>query len=220
MDRRWKEWKNNFGITGVVAWNPLADGNCLFSSISEAVDPHLKCTIDHLRYYAALQIMREDKESVEIMITNYRIEVEKGDFKGRWDPTKCTTAAELSDAIIAPVHTRRGFDFQGDSIILSMLSKILQLDIIVFEQEKSSGYSCLGGDDEKKNLYTIFLLRENKNHYQALGVCKGEDSVQSLFESDNLPPTFRNYLDKQDKKGREHEKLSLRKKLESKSLKC
>lgn len=203
MSRRWKDWDNKFGIKDVVVWNPPGDGNCLFSSISEAVDPHLKCTIEHLRYYAALQILREDKESVDLMINVYRDEVERKQFCGAWNPLKCTTPQELSEAIIEPVYSGKGFDFQGDDIVLNMLSKILHLDIVVFDQEKSFGYTCVGGGSQEKNKYTIFLLLQTRGckHYQALGVCRTADTVQSLFESNNLPANFKNYIDMVDAAG-------------------
>jgi hypothetical protein len=210
-ERKWKEWKNNYGIKGVLVWDPPGDGSCLFSAVRECIHPQLICTNDHLRYYSALQILREDKESIDnIILPTYRQEVENKEFHGAWDPMKCEGAEQIAEAIVEPFHSGKGFDFQGDDTILCMLSKILGIDFFMFN---STGkfpelvpVGVVGDDGGKgnkleKNKYTVFLEYERKNskHYRALGVeYENGRLVQTMFPSNNLPANFKDYIDRRN----------------------
>ena len=151
--KQWKEWKNKFGIENVLVWNPPGDGNCLFTSMSEALAPRLNYSVKELRYLAAQQVLNEDEDSItKVILPSYCEEYRRGEFVGGWNPLNCKTARDLADAILLPLSSDKGMDFQGDDVILNMLSKILKINIIVLDQEKSSGFTLIGNNDqEEKN---------------------------------------------------------------------
>jgi hypothetical protein len=199
--RKWKKWSNNYDIDNALYYDPPRDGNCLLSCIREATYPQLDVSIDLLRYYASLQILREDKDYINnVILAYYREEVERKQFAGAWNPMTCKDAEGLAEAIVEPVHSGKGMNFQGDNIILAMLGKILKLDFIVFDdQRRFPDVTRVVGDEKSGHLYTIFLEYQTggSKHYRALGVeNNGGEFVQTLFFTKNLPENFKSYMDK------------------------
>lgn len=213
MSSTWSYWENNLGIKDVWYHNPKADGNCLFSSIAEGLVPAFETSSDQLRMYAAQQLLQQDDEWFQTVLTFYRDEVTQKQFDGSWSPHKISTKHQLAAEIIKPIHTGQPMDFQGDSIILGLLSKALGVNFIIFEQQKSHGYSQF---DNAKNKFTMFILYQNIQnpksgfsfkHYQVLGVRCENDSIQSIFDSKSIPSNFDVYLKRTDAIGKKHAEL-------------
>lgn len=226
MTLRWKKWVNNRGIDGMIVWNPPKDGNCLFSVLSEAISPHLILSPDDLRHLAAKQILKEDEDIFQnVTMVAYRMEVDDGQFTGDWNPYKCETRQDFAKALTDPIKTQHWMGFQGDDIVLSLLAKALNIEIIAFDQKNPKSYTCISfidGCDEKyqkdskitakltseagfrgSNDYTIFIFYENRGckHYQSLGVPRmnGDgEGVQTIFLSKDLPRNVADFLDMAD----------------------
>lgn len=204
MTSVWQKWLNNFGIRDSWFYNPPGDGNCLFASIAEGLRPVLNITVNQLRWWASREVLKQDEEWFKLALITYREEVDRRQFEGAWSPYQCKTKEDLAVAILAPLHTKRAMDFQGDFFILLLLSKALRLDFIILEHQKGHGYTRVENPEEK-NKYTLFLLFQNKGlykHYQCLGVDAMERGVQSIFYSNDLPENFQRYLSEEEVRGK------------------
>jgi hypothetical protein len=211
----WVIWKNKFGIENALTYSPKGDGNCLLSSIAEGLQPVLMTNVNQLRYWAAQQLLMESDEWAQLAITSYREECNRGQFDGKWSPHECNSKEELAAAITAPLYTGDAMAFQGDAFILVLLSKALKIDFVVFEHQKSFGYTRID-NHEKKNQQTIFLLYQNEvhpktkfsyKHYQVLGIECVDNNIQSIFDSNFLPDNFAKYLHDEENRNKENELL-------------
>lgn len=220
VECKWKDLNRNpFGLEGVVVFDPPGDGNCLFRSISEQL---ILAGIDYstkdLRALAAENLENWDQASFDSAMVTYRIDkkeaVEEAERTNQslpsmfvnWNPDTTTTTDQLAKAIMRPVYSNNGFDFQGDNIILAFLRKGLDIDFIVFDTNNPNSATRICGD--KKSPFTAFLIlrksRSGANHYQALGISFDSDDgqnthFQAIFPSNNLPKQFADHLMRIDK---------------------
>lgn len=209
MTKEWNPWENNTRYElndSLVCWNPPGDGNCMLAAFSEGVKPLCMVTPEELRKIAADEILNLENLWFIALLDVYRREQIEKKFVGKWNPQACRTRRELADAVLLPVKSGNGFDFQGDAIILDLLSKHFSLDVVVYEKKYGEKYlrrtNSGSASDENPNkfLFTIFLYYTDggnhlSKHYQLLGVDKGKNKgIQSIFEKPFIPSVF-NLLD-------------------------
>ena len=166
------------------------DGNCQFRSLEEALkgDTSLKFSHKKLRRLIAEHILTISDLEFKEIIENYRIEKENGEFYGEWDPNVIKTKRQLSLEIKKP-----GFHFEGDHVTLSLLSKILQIDIIIFNQNSHNITKI--ENDNLKFVILNFIQSGNTGHYKTIGF-KQDKRIFTLFNRNNLPDDIITLLDK------------------------
>jgi hypothetical protein len=148
-------------IKKFVVKDSKPDGNCQFRSISQAVG------ISHilLRKLAAWYILDIPQEELDHILTIYRQEKKHGEFRGNWNPDNIHTRQDLSLQLIKP-----GFNFEGDDITLSILSKVLELDFIIITEISSIKY-INKIQTTGNNFFIIlnFISFGNSGHYRTVG---------------------------------------------------
>ena len=117
------------------------------------------------------------------ILDNYKLEEENGEFHGHWDPNKIKTKKQLSLEI-----KKSGFNFEGDNYTLSILSKILKLDFIIFNNES---YSIIKIEhNERKVVLLDFIKIGNTGHYKTIGKLNENQNVDTIFNKNDLPEIF------------------------------
>ena len=176
-----------------------ADGNCLFHCVSEALNKSYnpdKFIFDFqdMRKKASEQVT---EDNFDVILANYKAMQYIGEFEGGWDPSTVRTVDELKRIIeISEDH------FWGDHIIIQLLQKSLNVNIILLNNDKEFLWS------EETNLsaeerFNIHPLAHNINehplsillyyidgiHFQLVGYFNGK-FIQTIFKTDKLPSEF------------------------------
>lgn len=157
-----------------------ANGDCLFHCLSEAINLDNICRGDISNLYD-VQTLRTKaskeftNENFELILQNYKIEKEVGEFQGDWDPESINSIEELQNELC-----KTGNNFWGDHIIIQLLSQALKVNIIVLN----------GDEDFEKLSYNIvetlgskgyiIIYFENNCHYKLVGKFNGKKIV-SVF---------------------------------------
>lgn len=166
--------------------NCEGDGNCQFRSIQEAIKgSSLKFTHRKLRGLVADFILRKLSDpDFKLLLDNYKIEKNNGDFIGEWNPFSVKTKRQFIKQVKKP-----GFHFEGDDTTLSLLSKALKADFVIFNQTvNNTNITELSHDHD---IIIILLFTNSGNHsghYQTVGVKHNNlKKVQTLFNRKKLP---------------------------------
>lgn len=169
-----------------------SDGNCMFSSIAEAIninndysnDYHEPLTSDDIRVMTSQQI---NKENFRQILEAYITQVECCEFEGEWNPDEIDTISKLKDIIKTSGNT-----FWGDHISLQLISKKLKIKFIILSScseyiKNINRYKVylLGESIEKNNKYIILNYKDNI-HFQLIGYFNGNKMV-TIFNYDDLP---------------------------------
>jgi hypothetical protein len=196
-------WEPFYKFDKFFIKDTLPDGNCQFRAISEALrsmrsadtealrsaNPEAmrsdaKLNHKQLRKLIAEYIINLSDEEFKDIINYYRIEKTNHEFIGKWDPFKVKTKSALARHI-----KKSGFHFQGDNLTLSLLSRILDVDFIIFGKESITELSHTHP--------RIIMLYYTGDHYQTIGIKeKGIRKIITLFDRHNLPDTIRILIDK------------------------
>lgn len=152
-------------VTGskFVVTDVKPDGNCQFRAISNAVG------VSHriLRKAVAKYILSIPIEEFRHIISIYREEKKYKEFVGQWNPDTIKNRKELSFEI-----SKNGFNFQGDYITLSILSKILRMDFIIIKTFSIPTNNYLEKIETPGNQRFIILdlnVFGNSGHYKTVG---------------------------------------------------
>lgn len=180
-------WEPFYKFDKFFIKDTLPDGNCQFRAISEAMrNTRSDAKLNHkqLRKLIAEYIINLSDEEFKDIINYYRIEKTNHEFIGKWDPFKVKTKSALARHI-----KKSGFHFQGDNLTLSLLSRILDVDFIIFGKESITELS--------HSHPRIIMLYYTGDHYQTIGIKeKGIRKIITLFDRHNLPDTIRILIDK------------------------
>ena len=171
-----------------------SNGDCLFHVLSEALNSKLILDnkepiydYENLRLIASNEINRENYDYI---LNSYKLEKELNEFNGDWDPTKINTIEELQKEL-----QTCGNNFWGDHIILQLLQKKLEFNIIVLnsdnycnsdnieERFKILPLASLDLDNYK---YTIIIYYLEESHFQLVGHFDGNKMI-TLFTKEELP---------------------------------
>lgn len=191
--RRLKENNKNscFGILECGA-----DGDCLFHVISEAFNSEYMYKNDlnsekmydvtSLRNIVANEIT---DENFTYILNNYVIEKSCGEFQGEWEPENIKCKEDLQNEI-----KKCGNNFWGDHILLQLLQKILDINVIILNSDNYSN-----SDDENDRFLinslcdtldpmrkTIIIYFFEEFHFQLVGYFNG-NIMKTLFSYDELP---------------------------------
>ena len=166
------------------------DGNCQFRSLEEALksDGSLKMTHKQLRQSVSKHILSLSDPEFKDIIDTYRAEKDSGEFYGEWDPHSIKTKRQFAIELKKP-----GFHFEGDNLTLSLLSKILNIDIIILNE---IDYSITHIENNNTKFIVIHFTRMgNTGHYKTIGY-KMDDKISTLFDKTNLPEEVVPLVDK------------------------
>jgi hypothetical protein len=117
------------------------------------------------------------------VLRDYQKEKDKGQLPGNWDPYLIQDKREFM----------RGFDFQGDYVTLSLLSRAIKIDFVLI----TSDYTIhdLAQEDHQKQ-YITFIYHDKTNKYFNSIVLKNESRYQAIFDRHDLPVEVSNIIDK------------------------
>jgi hypothetical protein len=175
-----KEWKYILNNPNFVIKDCTGDGNCQFRSIETALKEVLPdMTHKKLRYVIANHIKQLNDQDFQTILLNYRLELENGEFEGKWDPYKIQTKESFINEI-----TKFGMNYQGDNVTLGLLSKALKIDFLIFNNDIKEYYPI-----QNDHKYFVFLYYEKPfyGHYKTIGYKKENGSIQTIFKRKNLP---------------------------------
>jgi hypothetical protein len=167
------------------------DGNCQFRSLEEAIksNAELKASHKKLRRMVAEHILTLSDLQFQDILNNYKAEKDSGEFYGDWDPNAIKTKRQLALEIKKP-----GFNFEGDNMTLSILSKVLNLDIFIFNQNTHTITKI--ENDNPEFIIINFIQSGNTGHYKTIGF-KLKKDVQTIFNRTDLPNDMVPLVDKQ-----------------------
>jgi hypothetical protein len=182
--------------------NCEGDGNCQFRSIQNAL-ANSGMNIKHakLRKKIASYVRNMSADDFLILIESYRAEKHAGEFVGTWDPFQIKTKRDFIREI-----KKEGFNFQGDHVTLSLISRVLSIDfLIIVESDPSERQSNLRNLINILEIYgenrnnTLLILHFSGAHYQTIGYqthTRGRSKIISSFDRRTLPDEIGALLDK------------------------
>ena len=165
-------------------------GDCMFGCISEALNSKLNLdeenlyTIKKIRQIAASQI---NEDNYDILLNSYKLAYDSNEIT--WNPNEIDNIEELKELISEPET------IWGDHVILSMLSKALKFNIIIFPDEKSNDINsnnCLylykTTLEFNRNYPTILLYYIEDTHFQLIGYFDVDNNkILTIFDFNEIP---------------------------------
>lgn len=190
----YRKWSNIYNIDGLVYYDPPGDGSCQFLAASEGIDPVYRLSGHDLRMLAAQEVLKMDQVIFEGVIDTYCLEVKEGKFRGDWNPLSCKSKNTFALAIIKPIESGHGFDFQGDDITLSLIGNYLKVNFVTFNKDGKGRITRAQGNSDISSqfAFTVFMIRITGGtaHYQLLGIDYGDNGVQTIFKKGMIPEVF------------------------------
>lgn len=185
-----KEWCDKLLCNNFVIKNCLGDGNCQFRSIETALT-NAGCKTDHERLRRAVckYINALENSKFYEIVQNYRIEKQNGEFVGEWDPFKIRNKRDFTIQLRKP-----GFNFQGDNITLSLVSKAMNLDIILLDSDYN--ITDLSNTDELQPKIILLFYDKSGGHYKTIGLQSKRKKITTMFKRTELPSEIDRILDK------------------------
>ena len=191
--RRLKEKENKNSCFGVLECG--SEGDCLFYVLSEALNSELlfnfdakKHSVESLRSLAANEIT---DDNFDVILETYKLEYTENEtcFNGDWDPYAINTKDELRSVITD------GSDFWGDHILLQLLQKKLEVNIIILNSDNNIETQNIderftihpiASHDLTKYEKTIVIYYLDQFHFQLIGYFNGNQMI-SIFKTDEIP---------------------------------
>lgn len=182
----WKKlktkWKNILGddYYSFVIKDCTGDGDCQFRSIENLLNSEGGNFLNY-RTQIADYILTISDEDFQNYLLNYRLEYDEGDFEDEWDPYAINTREEFANEIRKP-----GFNFQGDEVTLSILTKILHHDFIIMNDYDQTSFK-ISSEGNNTIIILYYIEKKGYGHYNAIGLINELDEVQTVFDLSNLP---------------------------------
>jgi hypothetical protein len=182
-------WKTKLLSNKFYIKECIGDGNCQFRSIETALKTAgFKLKHTKLRNLIARYIRQITDQEFHMIVQSYRLEKDNGEFEGGWDPYQISDKKDFIKEVSKP-----GFHFQGDYVTLSLLSRAIKVDFILF----TSDYNVIDISTDNKNQYIILLFYDKlKRHYKTIGIKDSDLSIVSFFDRNNLPSELMLILNK------------------------
>lgn len=174
-----------------------ADGDCLFHVISEALNSQyiyqenfnseIKLhDVSSLRKLVSEQIT---DDNFSYILNNYILEKSSGEFQGEWDPENIKSKEELQKEI-----KKCGNNFWGDHILLQLLQKILNINVIIMNSDNYSDSEDENDrflinslcDNLEPTRKTIIIYFFEEFHFQLTGYFDG-NIMKTIFDYNELP---------------------------------
>lgn len=163
----------------------LGDGNCQFRSIETALS-NAGCKTNHkkLRQSVAKHVRKMPNQDFIRIVELYRLEKEHGEFQGNWDPFTINSKRDFIKVLSTP-----GFDFQGDDITLSLLSKAIGVDFVILNNMNREILRIFNpaAPNERIVILLYTAMPRGVGHYKCVGLRAKGDNVQTLFKRTKLP---------------------------------
>ena len=161
------------------------EGDCLFYCIIEALNEHGEPSMDveNLRNLVSYEI---NEENFDIILETYKLEKESGEFDGLWNPFEIRNIEDLRNQIRIT-----GDNFWGDHILLQLLEKALNINIIILTTEdlmyEENNYKIQqrGTTLNPSNL-TIVISYCFSSHFQLIGYYDG-NIMKTRFPFKEIP---------------------------------
>jgi len=157
------------------------NGDCLFHCISYALKDINDDTFDasHLRNVLSENITEDE---YDMIILNYRILHDSGDFDETWNPYE-VTYTKFKDDIL-----KNETEYWGDIHLLILLKKYLNINCVILYSNEfmNTYYHYPLSDTYDPTLKTILLLYENEMHFKLIGYFTNGNMIVS-FTNDTLP---------------------------------
>lgn len=193
FDKEWKQklLSNKFVILGVDKKNlekhltlEMALYNCGYNIRECGLKGQILKYIKDLTQWEFLQLL-----------DSYREQKSLGFFSGKWDPFGIKSKNEFIREFRSP-H----FTIEDDSIMISIVSEITQIDFIIFHQNYC--IQDLSTKNKKLNDKIILLYKFADNdgniYFCSIGHKNRYKTVKTIFERDNLPNDIKIILDKDE----------------------
>ena len=189
--KRLKSNKSNNSLWGCLDCG--AGGDCLFLVIEEGFKDFSRpdeeyFSVENLRFLVSNEI---DKNNFPLIIETYKLEKENDEFNGFWDPDEIENIEDLKEKI-----REKGNSFWGDHIIIQLLEKALNINIIIMNSEndyyENKQFSIQStGTEFIKDRRTIIIYYCLNCHFQLIGYFNG-NRIQTLFSYEELPDEIKN----------------------------
>jgi hypothetical protein len=175
-----KDWQDKLLSNKFLIKDCVGDGNCQFRSIETALtNGGFQTSHKNLRNLIARYINNIPMEEFSTILRSYQLEQQFGEFRGKWDPSSINTKRDFIKEI-----KKQGFNFEGDNITLSLLSKACKIDFIIFDD--TYNIIDISNPDELNSKIIILYYLKHDGHYNTIGYRKKEKII-TLFKRKNLP---------------------------------
>jgi hypothetical protein len=183
-----EKWQKILMSESYMIKDCAADGNCQFRSLEEALKTSkLKTSHKKLRRMVSDYILKLSDIEFQDILNNYKVEKDNGEFYGDWDPYSIKTKRQLALEV-----KKSGWNFEGDNMTLSILSKVLNIDIIILNQ---NNYNITKLDNNHTHFVILnFIQINNTGHYKTVGF-KQNKIIHTLFNRQNLPDDMLSLVD-------------------------
>lgn len=188
------EWRKKLLSDGFVIKDCVGDGNCQFRSIESALtNAGYKTNHEKLRKVIGKYIRETSDHQFYEILQSYKLEKLHGDFRGAWDPFSVKSRRAFIKNL-----TTTGTHFEGDYITLSLMSKAIGIDFVIFEE---ANLGIIDLSDPKNRSERVIILHyadynNNSGHYTTVGFRTRTGRVVSLFKRSALPDPVAVLFDK------------------------
>lgn len=175
-----EKWNSFLLSDKFVVKDCAKDGNCQFSSISEALKQQTKISYRKLRKLVSDYIIKLSDSKFKDILQSYKLEQENGEFYGNWNPENIKTKKQFAKEI-----RKTGFNFEGDYTTLSLLNSALRIDFIIFN-ENTISITKIESERSKSFILLNFRQIGNTGHYQTIGLMLNK-KPSTIFNKLDLP---------------------------------
>lgn len=184
-----EKWQSKLLSKSFMQKDCDGDGNCQFRSIETALtDAGYKTNHSRLRRLIAKYINTMSDKGFHEMLENYRLEKENSEFRGGWDPMQVKNKRQFIKIV-----KQTGFYFEGDNITLALLSKAINVDFIIMDDDYN--VTDLSNPDELKPK-VIILYYVKSGHYKTIGIKNKHGTIKTIFKREHLPKELDTIIDK------------------------
>jgi len=163
------------------------EGDCLFDSISEAFNYNIYYDDNNSKdfIYDTQYIRNKVSECLNInnfdhIIALYRIGYLNGDYSNQWNPYMIDTVDDLKKEL-----QKTGENFIGDHIILELIMKAFNINIIIIDN--TLNYLSQNFNSDRK---TIILYYNNEEEdFKLMGIFNKK--IETLFDFEDIPQEIR-----------------------------
>ena len=183
-----EKWQKILMSESYMIKDCTADGNCQFRSLEEALKTsELKTSHKKLRRMVSDYILKLSDIEFQDILNNYKVEKDNGEFYGDWDPYSIKTKRQLALEV-----KKSGWNFEGDNMTLSILSNVLNIDIIILNQ---NNYNITKLENNHTHFVILnFIQINNTGHYKTVGF-KQNKIIHTLFNRQDLPDDMLSLVD-------------------------
>ena len=172
------------------------NGDCMFHCISEALNEpyNISSKLYDTQFLRNTVSEGINESNFFIILENYKIEKDNNEFQGEWEPNDIKSIEELQNEI-----KKCGDNFWGDHILLQLIQKKLNINILLF---KTNIYDILSENDSENleiqylnegGSKTIILYYISELHYQLVGYFNGK-VMKTFFYKKEIPEELQKYI--------------------------